>query len=161
MSQHSAVGGRSTIGGIRVREPETRKPPREAALEKHANAILGRHHVPAVIKSRGLAGLCHARTLAAQSVGRKPFVRPHASADGDDKWPKEGNKILLGSAMLDQTDHCIGPRLRVFDYQRIAVYHQEFGHRDKGSAFITLLERMGLGDTANSRTARATMSSSP
>jgi hypothetical protein len=52
-----------------------------AALEKRANAILGRHHVPAVPKSRELAGaadglyVCHVRTLTADRNGRKRFVR--------------------------------------------------------------------------------------
>jgi len=46
-----------------------------AALEKRANAILGRRHVPAVPKSRDLAGLCHTGTLTANTDGRKGFVR--------------------------------------------------------------------------------------
>ena len=55
-----------------------------AALEKRVNAILGRRHVPAVPKSRDLAGaaegpdVCHARTLAAGPIGRKRFVRAAA-----------------------------------------------------------------------------------
>ena len=50
---HLRVGGRSTIGDIRISESlkhESRLG--KAALEKRKRAILGRRHVPAVPKSR-------------------------------------------------------------------------------------------------------------
>jgi len=94
----------------------------------NASAILGRRHVPAVPKSRDLAGathgpeVCHGRTLAARRAGRKRFVRAApASADGHDERPKEANKILLGSAMLDQCDDLLGPRDRIVESGVVAV----------------------------------------
>ena len=76
------VGGRSTIGDIRISggmKHESRLS--GAALGKRKSAILGRRHVPAVPKSRAPAGtakgldVCHVRTLTAERRTRKRFVR--------------------------------------------------------------------------------------
>ena len=71
-----------------------------------------------------------------------------ASADGDNERPKQANKVLFGDLMLDQANHRIGPTQRVLDRQLAAVDNQEFYHRDKGSAFIALLERVRLGNAS-------------
>src|SRR6516164_119599 len=85
MSHHPVVGGRSTIGDIRISGGMKRESRLGgAALVKRASAILGRRHVPAVPKSRDLAGgaqcpdLCHDSTLAAGPARRKGFVRATA-----------------------------------------------------------------------------------
>src|SRR6516225_10423734 len=85
MSQHPVVGGRSTIGDIRITGGMKRESRLGgAALEKRASAILGRRHIPAVPKSHDLAGaaegpdVCHAGTLPGGPIGRKRFVRAAA-----------------------------------------------------------------------------------
>lgn len=49
--------------------------------------------------------------------------------------------------MFDQCNHSIGPKLGVFEGDIEMVVDQELDHRDKGGAFVALLERMRLGDT--------------
>jgi hypothetical protein len=122
-----------------------------AASEKHVNAILGRRHVPAVIKSRGLADLCHIPTLAVRSVGRKPFVLRLTSADGDNEWPKAANKILLGSAMLDQSDYFVGPLDRIIKCGVITVRSQEQSQRCERRPLVSLLKRMSACYTRHQR----------
>src|SRR5215469_10537710 len=139
MSLHSAVGGRSTIGGVRVQsEPETRKPPRVGGFgntrerDPRPPSYTGGNKIAWFgwsLPCRHASGTID-RTQALCSAGA-------ASVGGDDERPKAANKVLFGDAMIDQPDHSVGPRQSVLDSQLIAIDHQEFGHRDKGSSLIT------------------------
>jgi hypothetical protein len=150
----SGVGGRSTIGDVRINESMKRESRLgRAASGKRANAILGRRHVPAVPKSRDLAGaahgpdVCHARTLAARRAGRKPFILWLCVArHSDDERPEEANKLLFGGTMLDQFDHRVRPGLRVIDGEIVSIDTQKMPQSLKSSALIALFERMCPSD---------------
>src|SRR5215831_7886076 len=84
MSYHPVVGGCSTIGDIRISGGMKRESRLGgAALEKRVSAILSRRHVPAVPKSRNLAGaespkVCH-ETHASGRKGRTQALCAHHS----------------------------------------------------------------------------------
>src|SRR5215471_16976719 len=64
----------------------------------------------------------------------------------DDVGPDRAEEILLGRAMLDQTNHLIGPALGIFDRDIVAVSVQKLNHRDKRSPLVTLFEGVSLRD---------------